>query len=43
MGTLYEFEVAFQDMMDDALNKLSPAQFEKLKDSISMIMDDYEG
>lgn len=42
MKTLYEFETAFQEMMDEALNALSPEQFEKLKDSVSMILSDYE-
>lgn len=42
MKTLYEFETAFQEMMDEALNTLSPEQFEKLKDSVSMILSDYE-
>ena len=42
MNTLYDFETAFQELMDTALNKLTPNQFEKLKDSISMILEDYE-
>ena len=42
MQTLYEFETAFEELMDDALNKLSPEQFEKFKDSVSMILEDYE-
>lgn len=42
MQTLYEFETAFEELMDDALNKLSPEQFEKFKDSVSMILLDYE-
>ena len=42
MKTLYDFENAFQQMMDNALNVLSPEQFEKLKDSVSMILEDYE-
>lgn len=41
--TLWEYETAFQDLMDDALNNLSPANFEKFKDSVSMILGDYEG
>jgi len=40
--TLYEFEVEFEELMDAALNELSPAQFEKFKDSVSMILADYE-
>lgn len=42
MNTVYDFERAFEEMMDEALNKLSPEAFEKLKDSISMILSDYE-
>ena len=42
MTKLYEFECAFEELMDTALNVLSPEQFEKLKDSISMILVDYE-
>lgn len=42
MKTLYEFETAFQELMDTALNTLSPEQFEKLKDSVLMILEDYE-
>ena len=42
MKTLYEFETAFQEMMEDASNKLSHEQFEKFKDSVSMILSDYE-
>ena len=41
MKTLYEFENAFTELMDEALNVLSPAQFEKLKDSVQMILGDY--
>lgn len=42
MKTLYEFETAFQELMDTALNALSPSQFEQFKDSVSMILSDYE-
>ncbi len=41
MKTLSEFKIEFVEMMDKALNVLSPEQFEKLKDSISKILDDY--
>ena len=41
MKTLYEFENAFTELIDEALNVLSPAQFEKLKDSVSMILGEY--
>ena len=42
MKTLYDFETAFTELMDTALNELSPEQFEKFKDSVSMILSDYE-
>ena len=42
MKTLYEFECAFEELMDSALNVLSPTQFDKFKDSITMILGDYE-
>lgn len=42
MKTLYDFETAFDELMDTALNTLSPEQFEKLKDSVYMILEDYE-
>ena len=41
MKTLLDFENAFTELMDEALNVLSPAQFEKLKDSVQMILGDY--
>lgn len=41
MKTLYEFENAFTELMDEALNALSPAQFEKLKDSVQTILEEY--
>lgn len=42
MKTLYDFETAIQELMDEALSTLSPEQFEKLKDSVSMILSCYE-
>ena len=42
MKTLYEFESAFEELMDSAQNELSPEQFEKFRDSVSMILSDYE-
>ena len=42
METLYEFETAFSELMDAALNALSPEQFDKFVDSVSMILADYE-
>lgn len=43
MKTLYDFTSAFEELMDNALNELSPESFERFKDSVSMILDDYEG
>lgn len=43
MKTLYEFECAIEEIMDDALNELSTDEFERFKDFVSMIPDDYEG
>lgn len=40
--TLYEFDTEFEELMDKALNELSPKQFEKFLDDISMIISDYE-
>lgn len=40
--TLYEFENAFKEFMDRALYDLSPKQFSKFLDDISMILTDYE-
>ena len=40
--TLYDFEVEFENYMDDALDSLSPASFNKLKDSILMFIEDCE-
>lgn len=39
---LYEFEDAFEELMDWALNDLSPKQFSKFLDDISMILTEYE-
>lgn len=41
--TLYEFDTAFEELMDKAKNELSPNAFEKFLDDISMILPDYEG
>ena len=43
MKTLYDFTNAFEELMDEALNELSTESFERFKDSVSMILDDYEG
>lgn len=39
---LYDFENAIIELMDKALNELSPAEFDKLKDDIRTILSDYE-
>lgn len=38
----YEYECRFEDFLDDALNNLSVDDFTALKDSISMILCDYD-
>lgn len=38
----FEFILDFEELMDQALNELSPAQFELFKDNVVMILDDYE-
>jgi hypothetical protein len=40
--SLYEYESDFEEFMDSALNDLSPSEFNKFLDSISMILADYE-
>lgn len=40
--TKYDYEHEFEELMDSALNELSPKAFEGLKDDISMILSDYE-
>lgn len=42
MKTLYDFDSAFENLMDEALNNLSPESFRKFKDDITMILADYE-
>ena len=42
MNTLYDFDIAFENLMDDALNNLSPESFRKFIDDITMILADYE-
>ena len=41
--TLYEFDNEFEELMDRALNDLSPKQFTRFLDNISMMLADYEG
>ena len=40
--TLYEFDEQFTELMDKALNELSPKLFAKFLDDITMILTDYE-
>ena len=40
--TLYEFDSEFEKLMDQAVNDLSPKQFAKFLDDISMMLADYE-
>ena len=40
--TLYDFDNEFQELMDQAENDLSPKQFAKFLDDISMMLEDYE-
>lgn len=40
--TLYEFDNEFENLMDKAVNDLSPKQFKQFMDDISMILADYE-
>lgn len=41
LKTLYDFTNAFIEMVGDALNNLSPEDFEEFKDSIPMVLDSY--
>ena len=40
--TSYEYTNKIQEILDDALNKLSPEAFRKLLDNLSMMLEDYE-
>ena len=40
--TLYDFDYEFEELMDRAVNDLSPKQFAKFLDDISMMLSDYE-
>ena len=40
--TLYDFDNEFEELMDQAVNDLSPKQFAKFLDDISMMLADYE-
>lgn len=39
---LYEFDSEFEELMDQAVNDLSPKQFAKFLDDISMMLADYD-
>ena len=40
--TLFDFDAEFEQLMDRALNELSPKAFNKFLDDISMMLADYE-
>ena len=40
--TITDFTWRFEELMDDALNNLSPEAFKTLVDNIAMMLDDYE-
>ena len=40
--TLYDFEQEFTELMNKALNDLSPQQFKIFLDDLSIIISDYE-
>ena len=40
METRYDFESVIDELFDEALNKLSPDDYEKLLDSVSMMLAD---
>lgn len=40
--TLYDFDSEFEELMDQAVNVLSPKQFTRFLDDISMMLADYE-
>ena len=42
MKTVYDYEEAITELLDDANNRLSPEQFDKLKESVANILSDYE-
>jgi len=42
MKNKYYFERAIEELLDEALNTLSPDSFKELLDSINMILGDYE-
>lgn len=40
--TSYEYINKIEEILDDALNKLSPEAFRKLLDNLNMALEDYE-
>ena len=40
--TSYEYADKISEILDDALNKLSPEAFNMLLDNVSMLLEDYE-
>lgn len=40
--TSYEYVNKISEILDDALNKLSPEAFKRLLDNVSMMIEDYE-
>ena len=40
--TVYGYESMIQELLDEALNELTPHDFAKLLDSINMMLADYE-
>lgn len=40
--TSYEATVAFEELIDKALNELSPSAFERFLDDISMIVESFD-
>ncbi len=40
--TSYEYVNKISEILDDALNKLSPEAFNMLLDNVSILLEDYE-
>jgi hypothetical protein len=40
--TVYGYESMIQELLDEALNELTPYDFAKLLDGIDLMLDDYE-
>ena len=40
MTTIYDFETAVDELLDDALNKLSHEEYEQLLDSIDVMLSE---